>query len=171
MNPKPCRLCASPRWATTSWCYRHYREREKAKKIEKANRKLLRKQSTKKFKENEKKKLINKCDIVFSLLIRKQGYCLWPETEADKHKGASQCSHIFSRRHMAIRWLELNAKPLCAGHHFKWHKHPAEATLFLTTIRTMEEIKWLKAQTVTIKQWTLIELKALLADLQAKLLE
>ena len=178
MNPQPkpvkktsCRLpdCERPRYGLARLCFRHAQERVRLKREESRTKKLDRKKKSKKYQKKERDILIDKCDGVFSKIVRSLGYCLWPATEGDEHKGHLECSHIFSRMHMAIRWHELNAKPLCTAHHFKWHKHPAEATVFLVTIRTPEEIKWLKERTNTIKQWTTEELKALLATLQEKL--
>lgn len=54
---KTCKKCDKPRYANLSLCYRHYRERERMKKEEKAKRKLERKVSTKKFQESLRKKL------------------------------------------------------------------------------------------------------------------
>lgn len=178
MNPQPkpvkktsCRLpdCERPRYGLARLCFRHAQERVRLKREESRKKKLDRKLKSKKHQKKERDILIKKCDAVFSKIIRSTGYCLWPETAEEKHKGRSECSHIFSRRYMAIRWHELNAKPLCTAHHFNWHKHPAEAAIFLATIRTPEEIKWLKEQTNVVKQWTVLEMKSLLAELQAKL--
>lgn len=156
---KPCKRCTTKRWGSSSLCFAHYREKERLKKEEKKQRLLERMRGTKKYQENEKKKWIRKLDTLFSAIIRRSGICAWKDEE--EHKGNIECSHIFSRRHMSIRWCPLNAKPLCTAHHFKWHKHPAEAAIFLSSIRTPDEIKWLKEQTNCIKQWTVIELKEL----------
>ncbi|AUR89788.1 NinG protein [Vibrio phage 1.132.O._10N.222.49.F8] len=38
--------------------------------------------------------------------------------------GRMECSHVFSRRHMSIRYDKLNANCLCNGCHRKWHESP-----------------------------------------------
>ena len=170
MKPSLCKTagCERKRFQLRTLCLFHIRERERAKKAEKAEKKKLRRLNSKGYQESQKKILIKKCDAVFSQLIRSAGVCLWcgkrpPEVILNN-------SHIFSRRHMAIRWEERNAKCLCvACHRGRWHAHPAEAAFFLSTIRTPEEIKWLKEQTNVIKQWTEQELRDLLANLSDKL--
>lgn len=171
MRKTLCKLqgCERKRFQLRTLCLFHIRERERARKAEREAKKKTRRLNSKGYQESQKKLLIKKCDAAFSKIIRSTGHCLWPETEDKKHKGRSECSHIFSRRYMAIRWHELNAKPLCTAHHFNWHKHPAEAAVFLATIRTPDEIAWLQKQANSVKQWQIHELKQLLADLSAKL--
>ena len=77
-------------------------------------------------KRNPIKTWQNKCDHMFSLLVRKRGYCQWPQ--CNKTEGL-QCSHIHSRTKMSVRWDLNNALCLCAGcHMYKWHKHPIDAS-------------------------------------------
>ena len=171
--PKPvkrasCRLCDKPRCGLSRLCRSHWLEKAREKKEASRLKKLDRKLKSKRYQDGERKKLIGKCDAVFSLIVRSVGVCLWcgkrpPEVMLN-------ASHIFSRRYMAIRWEEKNCKSLCVRcHRGKWHAHPAEASVFLATIRTPEEIKWLQEQANSVKQWTTSELKSLFADLTARL--
>lgn len=73
MKVKTCKLCHLPRFANTSWCSKHYREREKAKKEEKARLKKERHESTKGFKESLRKTLHKKAWKLMSEVIRRTG--------------------------------------------------------------------------------------------------
>ena len=42
-------------------------------------------------------------------------------------QGRMECSHVFSRRHMSVRYDKLNANCLCNGCHRKWHESPLGA--------------------------------------------
>jgi hypothetical protein len=70
------------------------------------------------------KTLKNKADTLFSLWIRKKGYCEWC---LNRNANQYHCSHIFSRRYLVTRWYPLNANCLCARCHRKWHDKPVEA--------------------------------------------
>lgn len=70
---KPCKLCDQKRYGNLSWCFKHFREREKTKREEKAQKKLVRKQGTKKFQESETKKWGKKCWKLMSELVRRLG--------------------------------------------------------------------------------------------------
>lgn len=56
---KTCKLCQKNRYTNTSWCWKHYQEREKIKKEEKVKKKLERKLNSVKFQDNLRKKLAN----------------------------------------------------------------------------------------------------------------
>lgn len=98
IQDKPCKLCSSKRFANTSWCYKHYREREKLKKEEKAANKLARKVETKKFKESLRKTLHRKAWSLMSEWIRRR--------EANRD-GMVQC-------YTCLRWKHF--KETNAGH-------------------------------------------------------
>lgn len=70
-----------------------------------------------------RKTLKRNADKLFSDLIRSRGICEW----CGKQDNTLQTSHIFSRRFLVTRWLEINANCLCASCHFKWHQKPVEA--------------------------------------------
>lgn len=93
---KPCKLCPSKRYANISWCFKHYKERERIKREEKSKQKLLRKQSTKKYQESERKKLNKKCWKLQSERVRKNG--------ADRY-GFNECYTCLIK----LPWKELNA--------------------------------------------------------------
>lgn len=64
-------------------------------------------------------------DRLFGQVIRWAGYCEAMEGRIEC-KGPLQCAHIFSRRYHAVRWNEVNALSLCAGHHTYWTHRPDE---------------------------------------------
>lgn len=82
--------------------------------------------SDKKTKPRDPKKTWgNKCDVMFSKLIRKKGFCEWPCCGRVENL---QCSHIYTRDLLSVRWDLKNAFCFCAGcHKYKWHMHPTMA--------------------------------------------
>lgn len=61
------------------------------------------------------------CDIIFSRLVRRPGYCeICGSTEV------VQCAHGFSRRYRAIRWDFRNAFCLCRKCHMHYTHRPIE---------------------------------------------
>jgi hypothetical protein len=100
---KTCKECRMKRFANTSYCFKHYREREKKKKEEKVQRVLLRKQSTKKFQENLRKKLHG---IAWKLMSE------WIRRKDANLDGFVECYTCGCWKH----WKEMNAG------HFKHDK-------------------------------------------------
>lgn len=72
--------------------------------------------------------LTNKCDKLFSLIVRSKRRCERCG-ETDYYK--LQCSHIVGRTYRGTRWLEKNAQCLCAGCHLWWTHNPVEAGRWL----------------------------------------
>jgi hypothetical protein len=66
----------------------------------------------------------NRMDREFSLKIRARGECQWPECGKQPPAVQLQTAHIFSRRHLKLRWDEDNALCLCAKHHMAAHHDP-----------------------------------------------
>lgn len=159
--------CLKKKYGSSNWCFQHFRERARDKKEEKAARKKLRREGSKAFIEKQRKPLKKKLDTAFSLLIRSTGKC------ARCGRGPSEvlltCSHIYSRRHLNVRWDPLNAKCLCLGCHQWWGHNPAEAMDWVRGIRTPEQLDELRRRVNTVKQWTVEELKQLLSELNEKI--
>lgn len=79
------------------------------------------------------------CDRLFSLAVRARGYC-----ERCGSTERLQCSHIVSRRYLAVRWLRMNAEALCAKcHHFQ-HSWPLEAEAEVIGRIGQEDFDYLK---------------------------
>lgn len=174
--PKPvkkssCRLpdCERPRYGLARLCFRHAQERVRLKRDESRKKKLDRKLKSKKHQKKERDILIDKCDAVFSKLIRARDqrclYCGKGPDQAQLH-----CSHVYSRKNLSVRWDEMNAKALCAYHHRRfWHEQPKEALEWLTGLWGEDHMAELKARANSVKIWTADDLRLLLSDLQAKL--
>lgn len=162
-----CKLpeCGRKRFQAFRLCLFHIREQARERKRKKEERF----RTTKKYEESQRKGLKKKLDIVFSKLIRSKGRC--ERCGRRPPEVVLNCSHIFSRANLSVRWDELNAKCLCAGDHFEWHQSPLEGMEWLKTIRTPEQLEELKRRANSIKQWTVGELKELLASLEKKLLD
>lgn len=113
---KPCKLCSSKRFANTSWCYKHYREREKAKKEEKAKKKLERHINTKAYQKEIKKKLIKKCDRLFQEIGRKM-------YDHSFFGNEYNCLHHFVRKSQSLnlRYDFDNAIPVSLEEHCSIH--------------------------------------------------
>jgi len=113
MNKKPCKTCnEKKRYANLSICYTCYRTREKKKKEEKALKKKLRKESTKKFQNSLKKTLMNKAWKLMSEWTRKRdkGECY----TCGKRDDLSSM-HAGHRHHGKLNFDERNIHTQCAG--------------------------------------------------------
>lgn len=166
-----CKLkdCGRKRFQIRTLCLFHIRERERARKAERAEKKKLRRLNSKGYQESERKRLITKLDEVFSKFIRaRDKRCLY--CGKGPEQAQLQCSHVYSRKNLSVRWDEKNAKALCSYHHRRfWHEQPKEALEWLTGLWGEEHMAELKLKANAIKQWTVPELKALLAELTEKL--
>ena len=106
-------------------------------------------------KKTPRKKLEDKLDKIFSLIIRLKGHCV----RCGKSEGI-QCSHIHSRSKMSVRWDLYNAFCLCAGCHlYWWHKHPIEAGKFTLSILGQSEFDKLYDRAMFTKKWTVEEMQ------------
>lgn len=112
---KSCRLCNKERFANTSWCLTHYKEREKLKKEEKAKLKKERKENTKGFKESLRKKLHKKAWTLMSEYVRSKdanldGFNECYTCNIVKHWRELQAGHF---KHDRLDFDERNLKPQC----------------------------------------------------------
>lgn len=65
-----------------------------------------------------------KCDTIFSKIVRSIGYC-----EKCGTTESLQCAHIEPRTNHTLRWDKNNALSLCYSCHIHWaHKNPREFT-------------------------------------------
>jgi hypothetical protein len=112
---KPCKLCNKKRYANTSWCWKHFREREKLKKEEKARLKKERKESTKCFEKSLKKKLHNQMWKLMSEWIRRKdanpnGFVECYTCDKVIHYKEANCGHF---KHDRLDGDERNLKVQC----------------------------------------------------------
>jgi len=74
------------------------------------------------------KTLRNKCDALFSKIVRARGQCEWCGRRPPEIK--LETSHVFSRRYSWIRCDERNAFCLCSGCHRYVTANPIEHAWF-----------------------------------------
>jgi len=103
-------------------------------------------------KKPSRKTVKNKLDKLFSANIRAKGFC-----EKCGKTTTLQCSHIYSRSYLRLRWVEENATCLCAGCHFWWHKNPIEAIEWVKDFKDIEKLKEMKQKITPVKTWEMIE--------------
>lgn len=115
----------------------------------------------------------DKRDIVFSELIRlRPNYVCERCHRVFPDKMGMECSHVYSRRHKATRWLPDNAFGLCRGCHRTLGENPIEHTYFAreklgeTRFQTLRHrahtsVKYTKLQMEEIYQHMRGELKRL----------
>jgi len=106
------------------------------------------------MKRPKRKTIKNKLDKLFSEKIRSIGYC---ERCGLADKSKLQCSHIYSRSYLRLRWVKENATCLCAGCHLWWHKNPIEAIEWVSQIRDIKKLKEIKRKITPVKTYEMIE--------------
>ena len=119
-----------------------------------------------KVSKNPRSKLIKKCDVIFSKIIRKRDKICRKCRKTE----STQCAHIFSRSNMATRFNPTNALGLCFYCHLMWaHRNPVEFTLWAK--RELGQKNWEKIERLsnTIKQWTPKELQGLYDNLKLQI--
>jgi len=79
----------------------------------------------------------NKCDKLFSQIIRSLSHCEWCFKRSNL-----QCAHFISRSNHQVRFELANGICLCAGCHFKAHKDPQDFVEWFNNYR-MSDYKYL----------------------------
>jgi hypothetical protein len=112
---KPCKECPSKRFANTSWCFKHYREREKIKKEIKAVEKLIKKQSTKRYLKSELKRWNNKTWKLMSEYVRRKDadWRGWVKCYTCYRLGHWKEMQAGHRYHRTLDYSLDNIKPQC----------------------------------------------------------
>lgn len=114
----------------------------------------------------------DKADDLFSKLVRERaGWCCetcnkyFPEG----HRQGLHCSHLYSRRHGALRYFPGNAIAQCFGCHQRYGADPVEFTYMIEGIfgrKHMENLMVKKQGTLKIPTWYKAEIiKRLKAEL------
>lgn len=107
-----------------------------------------------------------KLDAAFSRFIRERdnwtcvrcGNSYLPGTQG------LHCSHIFSRRHKAIRWDERNAVSHCFACHHWYGANPILGGRWAETYLGQDVVNTLISLKEQGRKWTVPELKELLAE-------
>jgi hypothetical protein len=142
MNKKPCKICkVKKKYANTNLCWDCYRAREKNKKEEKALKKKLRKESTKKFKENLRKSLMNIAWKLMSEYVRRRdkGVCFTCRKINDWRK-----CHAGHRHHGKLNFDEMNINCQCNSCNTYLHGNLGSYERHLIEKYRLEEVKELE---------------------------
>ena len=115
LEKKPCKLCDKPRFANTSWCLEHYKEREKEKASKKKEVVSKTKKVKKKTNQQIKKTIHDRVWKLMSKYIRlkyadKQGKCRCYTCDEIKDWKELQAGHF---KHDRLDFDERNLKPQC----------------------------------------------------------
>lgn len=97
---------------------------------------------------------IDKRDTVFSLLVRERANQLCERCHRHGDEVQLQCSHIFSRRHVGIRWHPDNAQCLCFSCHKWWHESPAQSGVWIRELLGNGFIDLLEEKKNQIKKYS-----------------
>lgn len=173
--PKPCRLCEKKRYANQSFCYLHWKAREKAKRLEKLRKKNERRLGSKKYEGSQTKFWNNKCWKLMSLWVRtkdadQDGYQPCYTCDAWKHYKDLQAGH---RHHRRLDYDERNIHPQCRRCNMKGNGgldgNLGEYEHRLTLQYGVEWTAKLKQDANTHPGYRLDELKTIYAQLQEKI--
>lgn len=108
----------------------------------------------------------DKRDVLFSRLIRARDKCC---VKCGKVDVRLECSHIFSRRHIATRWDLDNAKALCHHcHRYWWHSEPAEAGQWIKGYLGPEKLERLRIKAMTPTKVSKSEKEEIYQDLKQR---
>jgi len=93
--------------------------------------------------KSTRKKLIKKLDDIARDKVRLRGKCeICGKTEN------LQVAHIFSRRHIGVRWDDDNLLLLCYHHHHRFaHENPIEFAEWVKVYKGENEYNKLRAKT------------------------
>lgn len=80
-------------------------------------------QKVRKPKKPPRQNWSEKCDVLFSKLVRRPGVCAIDGCSATT---LLQCAHGFSRRYRTVRWDFRNAWCLCSKHHKYYTYYPLQ---------------------------------------------
>lgn len=119
-------------------------------------------------KKTPRQALIKECDRVFSLIVRLRANNTCER--CGRKDGVMQCSHVYSRKILGMRWDLQNAFCSCGGCHiFFWHSSPIEAFIWFENRYGKERLDYLHKQRQVIKKYSLQDLQFLLIALNQTL--
>lgn len=170
-NEKKCKLCGTKRYANSSWCYKHFREREKLKKEEKARLKKLRKESTKGFEKSLRKKLHSIAWKLQSQWIRTKdanpdGFVECYTCGAFKHYKETNAGHY---KHDRLDFDDRNLKVQCVRCN---HSNSGELDVYAENLIRDNGLEWfnqLVRDAWAHQGYSAEDLKKIIVDLREKL--
>lgn len=168
---KHCKLCEKKRYANTSWCFSHYKERERLKKEFKFKKALERKSKTKGFVDNIRKKLYKQAWGLMSQWVRRKDANLDGFNECYtcgcvKHYKELQAGHF---KHDRLDFDERNLKPQCSRCN-KWFS--GKLDVYAENLIRDYGIEWfnqLVRDANSYHPYTIPELGQIIRDLKNKL--
>jgi len=169
---KLCKECKEkPRYANTSYCFKHYKERAKKLKEEKALKKKERKESTKKFQESLRKTLHKKAWKLMSEYVRSkdadfQGYTKCYTCHKMINWKEANAGH---RHHGKLDFDERNIKCQCVQCNLHLSGNLGEYERHLITDYGLEWSNQLKLDANTHLGYQISDLKAIIDDLKQKI--
>jgi len=168
---KPCKLCDKERFANTSWCLKHYKEREKQKATEKLARKKERKEQSKGYLKSLRKKLHAKAWTLQSEWIRKKdanldGYVECYTCLEIKHYKETNAGHY---KHDRLDFDDRNLKVQCIKCN---HRNSGELDLYAERLISENGLEWfnkLVADSWSHPGYSVEDLKLIIEDLKIKI--
>ena len=153
----------------------NFRPMPKKAKKKKATKKTLKRTPLKKKSAKKKPKKVskttvkNRCDRLWSELIRSQGYCDVCGTTENL-----QAHHIITRRRLATRYMKENGICLCAKHHqfcdiISAHTNPMAFANWFIKKYGEERLDWLQEQARNPEKWNLAKYEETEKDLKMML--
>lgn len=124
----------------------------------------------KKPKKPSKGKLIKKCDVIFSLIIRALGYCQWcgrSDIQLNNH-------HVVGRTIMILRYDKRNCCCLCANcHEFSKDSVKNNPIKFLEWFKATrpEDYDYIKSKSEIIAHYSIFQLQEIYQNLKETLNE
>ncbi len=116
-KPKPCKKCLNSRYLQSQYCFKHFRETEKQKKIERLEKKKAKHETTKVYQEKVAKKLMRENDRLFQELGRKlYRNCYFGHEYSCLHHWTRKSQSLFTRYDIE------NGIPVCAKCHCLIHQ-------------------------------------------------
>jgi hypothetical protein len=73
-----------------------------------------------------KKTIKKRCDVAFSLAVRKHGRCQFAGLDNVRCFSTLQCCHIETRGSLKLRYDQQNALCGCSGHHWFYTNNPSK---------------------------------------------
>ena len=112
-----------------------------------------------------RKSMKRQADTLFTNYIRRDGVC----ERCGRSGIRMECSHIFSRRFLVTRWLDINALCLCSACHRWWHNKPVEGVEWVK--EHLSEDVYNELRRIAKTSVKKVDLEEVIEDLQNKLHE
>lgn len=138
-KPRICKKCSKQFKSSMQKriCFPCLLAEKKARREERAKRKLERKLNSKKWLNEENKRVKKECDKLWKESVAL--HCGKGCVVGFDCKGGLNCHHIISRKNKSTRWYIPNGIYLCAGHHTFFnnsaHRNPLWFRKFIVDTR------------------------------------